>query len=186
MLIDRSEEKFVQTIVFFAHNTNALGKVKLFKLLFLADCEHFKKTGASITSREYQAWQMGPVPVELYAQWDSLRAPLSDAVEIVAEQVYTFTRYCVRAKQEFDATHFTKRELRILRELAEKYRDKTSDEMVEATHSDGGPWDLTWRGGCGRNQIIDYELAVAEDDPHREVVLEAAQFYRSLPVIKAA
>lgn len=72
MLQNRSREKFIQAILYFAHNVAALGKVKLFKLLYLLDFDHYRQTGRSVTGLEYRAWKMGPVPAELVQQWDAL------------------------------------------------------------------------------------------------------------------
>jgi len=62
LLKNHNNERLVQAIVYFAHHTRSLGKVKLFKLLYLLDFEHFRQTGRSVTGQEYRAWKMGPVP----------------------------------------------------------------------------------------------------------------------------
>ena len=60
-----SRQKLINAIVFFASNTQFCGKIKLFKLLYLMDFEHFGKTGKSVTGFEYEAWKFGPVPTAL-------------------------------------------------------------------------------------------------------------------------
>ena len=49
MLVSRSRDKLINAILFFAERTRALGKIKLFKLLYLLDFEHFRKTGRPVT-----------------------------------------------------------------------------------------------------------------------------------------
>ena len=55
MLVSRSRDKLINSILFFAEHTRALGKIKLFKLLYLLDFEHFRKTGRPVTGMEYRA-----------------------------------------------------------------------------------------------------------------------------------
>ena len=63
----------------------ACGKIKLFKLLYLLDFEHFRQTGKSATGLEYQAWKFGPVPIELMEEWEDLAPDLASLVHIVEE-----------------------------------------------------------------------------------------------------
>lgn len=66
MIKTHEREKLINAIVFFAANTEHCGKIKLLKLLYLLDFEHFRQTGYSVTGMEYHAWKMGPVPTDLY------------------------------------------------------------------------------------------------------------------------
>ena len=66
--------------------------MKLFKLLYLLDFEHFRQTGRSVTGLEYRALKMGPVPSELFQQWDALDDDLVGAIRIVPEQVIDYWR----------------------------------------------------------------------------------------------
>src|SRR6185437_9763673 len=111
MLRNRNREKLIQAIVYLARNTRALGKIKLFKLLYLLDFEHFRQTGRSITGMEYRAWKMGPVPIELMQEWDELELDLADAITIQPTKVIDYERYEVKANITFDPTYFSKREL---------------------------------------------------------------------------
>ena len=80
MLISHEREKLVNAILFFAHATKHLGKIKLFKLLYLLDFEHFRQTGRSVTGLDYQAWKFGPVPVEVMQEWDAPEPDLEAAI----------------------------------------------------------------------------------------------------------
>ena len=55
MIIDHRREKLTQAVVFFGHTMRKLGKVKLFKLLYFLDFEHFRDTGRSVTGLDYFA-----------------------------------------------------------------------------------------------------------------------------------
>lgn len=180
MLINRQHEKFLQAILYFAHNTHFLGKVKLFKLLYLLDFEHFRQTGRSVTGMEYRAWKMGPVPSQLVQQWDAMSADLQQAIMIVPERVSEYWREKVVPLQPFDLDAFTRRELRIMETVATRYRDAMSAEMIDVTHAQNGAWAAVWANGQGGDAVIPYELSLSADDPNRDAVLEAAREYQAL------
>jgi uncharacterized phage-associated protein len=186
MLQNRNREKFIQAILYFAHNTAALGKVKLFKLLYLLDFEHFRQTGRSVTGLEYRAWKMGPVPAELVQQWDALEDDMAAAIRIVPEQVIDFWREKVVPLQPFNAEHFSKRELRILEDLAGEHADALSERMINVTHDQNGPWAKVWANGEGRDETISYTLAIAEDAPNREAILESSADYEAIEAARVA
>lgn len=180
VLKSHTEEKFVQTILYFAHHTQALGKIKLFKLLFLLDFEHFRQTGRSVTGMEYRAWRMGPVPAELVQQWDQPDDVLRNAIKIVPEQIISYSRDRVVPLQPFDARHFSKREMRLMESIAMEYRDTLSEGMIDVTHAENGAWCKTWREGEGNDQVIDYRLAISADAPDCDAVLASAALYEGL------
>lgn len=180
MLRNRDREKLVQVIVFFAGNVDHLGKIKLFKLLYLLDFEHFRSTGRSVTGLSYRAWKFGPAPVTLFAEWDEPEPDLAAAIEVRPEQVFDYMRETLIPRTDFDGTHFTKRELRLMQEIARRYRDERSPGMIGVTHVENGAWAKVWRDGEGWDQPIPYALAVPEGAPHRAAVLEAAEEYEAL------
>ncbi|MFC1858011.1 Panacea domain-containing protein [Thermodesulfobacteriota bacterium] len=51
------------------------------KLLYFLDFIHFKHTGKSVTGLDYYAWQMGPVPRDLYEEISggNKKAPVKEA-----------------------------------------------------------------------------------------------------------
>ena len=65
MFVSREREKLINAIVFFLKNTNHCHTLKLFKLLNLADFEHFRQKGRTITGLQYRALPKGPVPTAL-------------------------------------------------------------------------------------------------------------------------
>ena len=180
MLISTSRQKLVNAVVYFARNTQYCGKVKLFKLLYLLDFAHFRETGRSVTGMEYLAWKLGPVPLELEQEWDQLEADLGASVEIRPAKVIDYTREEVVARVEFDESPFTKRELRIMAELAARFRDEKSRPLINITHSERGHWDKIWDSGRGNNVRIPYSLAVPDDAPNRDAILEAAREYEAM------
>lgn len=180
MLISRNREKLINAVVYFAANTQHCGKVKLFKLLYLLDFAHFRETGRSVTGLDYRAWKMGPVPLELVQEWEQLEPDMATAIDIVPEKVIDYVRERVVPKASFDASHFTRRELRLMEDLAARFRDELTKPLIGFTHEDRGPWDKIWDGGRGNNERIPYTLAVSDTDPNRDAILEAAREYEGI------
>lgn len=183
MIRPRSRDRLINAIVYFASNTNYCGKVKLFKLLYLLDFTHFRETGRSVTEMDYVAWKMGPVPLQVEQEWDALDADLAQAIDIVPERVIDFMRQKVVPKRSFDDSHFTRRELAIMKSLVQQFRDEKTRPLVNLTHEQRGPWDAIWDQGRGNNQRIPYSLAIQDAHPHREAILESADLDKG---IKAA
>jgi uncharacterized phage-associated protein len=178
MLITHERDKLINAIVYFAQNTEHLGKTKLYKLLYLLDFEHFRQTGRNITGLDYYAWKLGPVPVALDEEIEEPEADLDKAVTVGSEPVFDHTRMHIKATQAFDASHFSKRELRLLQSLTEKYKSCFSKDMVSITHEKGGAWDCVFADGQGYNKQIPYELAVSGEES--ALILEKAKEYKAL------
>ncbi|MGH8251370.1 MAG: Panacea domain-containing protein [Steroidobacteraceae bacterium] len=186
MLISHDREKLINAIVYFARNTKFCGKTKLFKLLYLLDFHHFRQTGRSVTGLEYRAWKLGPVPIALMQEWDAREPDLAAAIDVVPEPVFDFDRLRVESKVTFDDSQFTKRELQLMRELAERHQNDMTAMLVGLTHEERGPWDKIWDGGRGNDQRIPYALAVPDDDPNRDAVLRAAAEYEAIAAADSA
>lgn len=180
MIVSHEREKLIQAIVYFANHVKYCGKIKLIKLLYLLDFEHFRQTGRSVTGMDYRAWKMGPVPFSLYREWDAPEPDLATAIDVVPEKVFDHTLELVVPKVDFDDSHFTKRELRIMGDLAARFRDSLSKPMIDVTHAELGPWETIWDGGRGNGERIPYPLALAMDDPHREAILASAREYAGI------
>lgn len=160
MLINRDREKLCNAIVYFAKRTEKLGKTKLFKLLFFLDFEHFKLTGRSVTGLQYSAWPMGPVPKDLFDEYDSPGEDLARCVEFRDVRTKNVAMKKVVALTEFDPKSFSKRELALMERLAGEYRAATAEEMIEATHLENRPWHQVYEVENKRQQKIPYELAL--------------------------
>jgi len=167
-----NRQRLLGAVVYFATNTNYCGKIKLFKLLYLLDFQHFRETGRSVTGADYSAFKFGPVPDVLMQEWDRPEPDFDTVAKIVPEQVIDYVRQTVKPQAPFDDDEFTPRQLRIMQELAEKYKDTRSPEIIDVVHAQNGAWDRVWNQGRGLNQRIPYEMALADDAPHRQAMLE--------------
>lgn len=180
MLVSHHREKLINAVLFFAANTKYCGKIKLIKLLYLLDFEHYRQTGRSVTGLEYHAWKMGPVPTDFYQEWDDLAPDLAGAITIEPTKVIDYVREEVIPRQAFDDAHFSKRELRIMQTLAERFREEMSRPMVDVTHREFGPWAAIWDEGRGKDQRIPYQLAIDATGAEREELLHAAREYEGI------
>lgn len=179
MLVTHNREKLINAIIYFIENTSLLGKTKLFKLLYFLDFEHFKETGRSVTGLEYQAWKMGPVPVALQEEIGNPEKDLSEKIEIEViegNKGYKPTNFV--AKAIFDASHFTKRELRLLENIASRYDLCNAKEMVFWTHIEQEPWHRVWEIENRKHEKIPYEYILDEEDEDfiQNLALERQEF----------
>lgn len=180
MIITNHRKKLINAIVFFARNTRKCGKTKLLKLLYFLDFWHFKQTGRPVTGLEYFAWEMGPVPKELFTELTGNMRPDMNAAIHELDAGSEFQK--VRPRAEFDDRYFSGRELRLLKELSFIFHDADAKDMVESTHLLNEPWDKTLRSK-GAFSKIDYLLAVDGADeslPYeeaRERMEEREQMY---------
>lgn len=164
MLLSHEREKLINAIIFFANNTRFLGKTKLCKLLYFLDFGHFKETGRSVTGMDYYAWKMGPVPVDLYEEVEAPEPDMADKVEFIEQPTKRGSMLTVRALAAIDESLFSKRELRIMRSLAEEYRDRLAEDMAEATHLENQPWHKIYIEEGKRQEVIPYELALRKQE----------------------
>ncbi|KAF0241453.1 MAG: hypothetical protein FD167_4007 [bacterium] len=184
MLINHNREKLKNAILYFATKVNNCGKVKLCKLLYLLDFYHFKETGYNVTGLDYHAWEMGPVPKTAY---DELNDPSSDIHKII-NIVSLSTSYdndleLIQPVQgiEFSSLHFSRRHLRLLEELATKYKDKTAREMITETHEVGSPWHTVYRVESSPYSVIPYSYILADlPEEDKEDILERAREHQKM------
>lgn len=179
MLITHEREKLLNAIIYFARNTSYCGVTKLIKLLFLLDFEHFKQTGRSVTGLQYQAWWRGPVPRPLWDEIDNPKPDFSEHVEFRTVPAGEYERDEAIPLKDFDSHYFTRRELRLLEQLAAQYRYHNAGRMVDVTHRENDVWEKVYRNGEGQNEVIPYELALEGQDD-RDIVIEKSKESREV------
>nr|VFJ72014.1 MAG: Protein of unknown function (DUF4065) [Candidatus Kentron sp. FW] len=164
MLIDHKREKLINAIIYFVTNTKYCGKVKLFKLLYFLDFEHYAQTGRSVTGLDYHAWPKGPVPVDLFNEIDQSGNDLKDAMEIKERKIAKGKMLRMIPKRPFSREHFTRRELRLLEQLGKEYADSNAEEIVEVTHLENSPWHEIYEVTGKKQTVIPYELALKKSE----------------------
>lgn len=160
MMIEHNREKLINAIIYFLDKTKFCGKTKLYKLLYYLDFMHFRETGRSVTGLDYYAWKFGPAPKELA---DEISSPKDDFKKSIFIQGNASDFTVMKPKKKFDDTFFTKRELKILDNVAYIFKDAKADDMIEASHLPNHPWDKTIQSK-GERATIDYILAIDNTD----------------------
>jgi len=139
-----------QMILFFAQQMPDLVKTKLNKLLFYADFLHFSRHGQSISGMEYRAIQHGPVP----ADYDKLLLRLSEDGQIELEQKeFPNGLYgeIVQPKQDVDLSYFLPEEQVILLDVATRFSNVKTKELVDFSHQEEG-----WKANVGEKGLVSY------------------------------
>jgi len=161
-------EKLFHAIVFFVNETKHCHKLKLFKLLFFLDWEIFRQTGRSTTGLFYFAWPKGPVPKQLQ---DEFKAPPSDMRSVLSLRVAPAddpdadSRLNITPRVDFDESRFTRRELGVMKRMAEVYLEATGEMMTDVSHERGQPWDQIYRIEGRHQALIPFALALDDERP---------------------
>ncbi len=160
MLVSREREKMFNALIYFSENVLYPGKTKLFKLLNFLDYTHFGKTGRSVTGLEYFAWERGPVPVDLFNEWNH---PSEEFISHNYKQKVPaggFMREVLKPRHSFDARLFSKYELSLMEKLAQKHFKDSAENMSELAHFETGYWAEVWNNGKGNGEHIPYDLVL--------------------------
>lgn len=168
MPTNRQREKLVNAALYFALNTEKFGLVKLFKLLYFLDFEHYKDIGRSVTGLEYEAWKQGPVPPKLNTEIkQGAEEDILDALDIdlrsFAQNTKRFYKITAKKRRENDKV-FTPREEEIMKRLAVDFKHHTADQISEETHLPNTPWSQVFKKGEGEGEQIPYDLVVPDED----------------------
>jgi len=120
----RSEERYRQAVLFFLHQCESrrMGKVKLMKLLYYLDFDHFEKHGRSVTGDRYLRFPLGPLP---------------EHGEAVLERMVAEGQVQIRGWKPLipcDLSVFSSSELVVLRSVCARWRYATKQEIVDASH----------------------------------------------------
>jgi len=149
-----NEQKYRNAVLFFAKKiqNGTLGKLKLMKLLYYLDFDFFEKYGRSVTGDEYLRFEYGPVP---HMGEKMLKKMAGNEIKITKRRVADGLndQMHIEALKDFDLSVFTKEELLMLEEIADKWEKFTGTEMKHASHGEA-PWIATKPNG-----IIDYNLS---------------------------
>ena len=139
--------KLKAIILYFCQNTDPkfLGKVKLMKLFYFSDFGHVKRYGSPITFDNYVKFQKGPVPSAIIglvgeAGDDIDSSDLADIIDIVRPEGTIMQQIvCRRTLTEDELKMFTPSELKILKSVCERFGDKNTEYIVDASHKEA-PW----------------------------------------------
>ena len=142
---DHFREKEINAIIYFLKNTKYCGKTKLFKLLYYLDFINFKQTAKSVTGLIYNAWRCGPVPTDLDSELKTPPFDLQKFLFIPKVPPGEFFQIKIKKGVKFDSGYFSKRELRIMAQIAEIFYEAKAEDMTKVSHLPNDPWDITMK-----------------------------------------
>jgi Protein of unknown function (DUF4065) len=110
-----------------------LGSVKLYKILWFADLEHYRRTGRSITgATAYTKRQFGPVPKGIYRALDTLKDERKIAV--AKDNYYGYAKTMFLALERPDLQAFDGEEIADVDAVADVVCKHTATSISEVTH----------------------------------------------------
>lgn len=190
-LTNTYRKKLLNAVIYLAKKVKNPSKVKIFKLLYFADFEHFKETGRSITNLDYYAYDFGPVPLDFYEEIKDNNVPddfkkLLTLVPFHSEESgKKGAMFKNKEKVKPDLTVFSPRQQRILEKYADMFRDIDAKLISDISHFQNHPWDKTIKEK-GMFAKIDYTLALDKDakvslDDAMEAVKERREMLKTFP-----
>lgn len=147
-------QKVTEMIVFFTKELQPW-KTMMNKLLFYADFLMFKRSCFSISGLQYRAINWGPVP----KNYESIFEYIVDNgdIEICRKELKNELigeKFMPIAEKKFNESLFNEMELIVLKEIAEKFKDKNTSEIVEMSHI-----EKAWIENEKDKKIISYKYA---------------------------
>jgi len=178
---ERERGRIRNILGFFVKESNKdILLVALFKRLFFLDRLSFLETGITRTNYTYSAKPNGPVPKFLENELKGIDQ--STNPEIVGVDMVVKLKKPASKKAEYEESYFaltdrnweidqkifTPYELRLLKKIAERCKDKTGAELIEESHRCFS-WINAFQSGKGNGKILNFRDEIgSEDDPYNE------------------
>lgn len=142
-------------VVFFTEKLEPW-KTKLNKLLFYADFLFYKNTGGSISGARYRAINMGPVPNNFNSIFEYM-ANCNDIDICITEfpDGHTGDQFKSNPERKFNPELFNEFELQVLNQVAEKFKNTTTSQIIDISHQESA-WKENFKNG---KNLIDYNYS---------------------------
>lgn len=144
-------EKLCAMVLFFAHKSKGLLKVKLLKLLNYADMIFYQENGISMSGTRYVHFQYGPVPQNYDILFGMMAADYVAHIEVYFDNGYE--KHQVVPDCELPEGIFSEGETEVLERIYEKFADFGSVEISNYSHREKG-YNSTKQG-----EVISYAYA---------------------------
>ena len=148
-------EKFAELVLFFFQRLDNLFKVKLLKLLFYCDFQHYRLTAHAITGQRYRAIQHGPVPQEYGQRLQEMVEKGLLSAGFHDSMVHSTDGSPVlvyKATREANMGIFSASEREVIEQVYEKLGRKTRIELENLSHT-----ETAWQENKARNGRISYQ-----------------------------
>lgn len=143
-----------EMIVYFTEKLEPY-KTKLNKLLFYADFIAYKNSGFSISGLAYRAIPIGPVPNNFNSIFEYLAN--NDVINICSDHFQDGgmgEQFKPNNKKRFRKEHFTNAELEVLDNVANRFKNTLTNEIIEISHK-----EKAWTDNIDKKGLIDYYYA---------------------------
>jgi uncharacterized phage-associated protein len=140
--VQYDEDRLKELVLYVAGKSStdaSFGAIKLNKLLFFADFWAYGAFGKPITGATYEKQRFGPVPREVKQAQSALEAA-EDAVVIKRRHFYPQQKTV--ARREADMSLFEPRELQLIDEILEVFKDDYAEFISEFSHEISAGWQL--------------------------------------------
>lgn len=125
----------------------SFGKTKLFKILFYADFEAYRRWRRSITQAQYVKGPYGPLPDEADVEIATLVDAGAAVIQEVSHQVHPgLTESRLRLRHHPDAKLLSQEERALMDEYVQKFWDQSAGELSDLSHDFLG-WRAAPMGG---------------------------------------
>jgi len=133
--------------------------LQLQKLVYFFYCKYVKKYKSQPFKEPFLAWQYGPVVKEVYEEFKGYgRSEISiDGVDD-SEEILKGDPFKLSAYSRFLKTPIHHQVSEVVDETLQELGEFTAFALVDLTHVAGGPWDLVYKDGLGRDCIIPHNL----------------------------
>jgi transcriptional regulator with XRE-family HTH domain len=152
-------EKYKQMILAYLRSAGSgdgkVTKTKLAKLLYLADFAWFYKNLESMSGMQYRKNHYGPVPDMYFRALDELEESGQINIDRSKEDTILISENRGSSRQDLDGIN--EKEMKLIRDISEKWKGKRTKEIVDFTHKQL-PYMI-----CDDNEIIPYGLITQED-----------------------
>src|SRR4030043_1612557 len=170
MSADPNVDKYLEVIQFLLDertgaNNCHLGKVKLMKLLYFADFDHYFRHGVSITGDTYVKLEYGPVPKHGQTMLNELER--RGLMRGEKEPVFAYAKNSYRLQRSpGPINHLNPNEVSTLADVVGKWGCHTREEIVTASHGDP-PWIMVDAGEDIPYELVFYRENVAGSKDER-------------------
>jgi len=161
-----NQKKFEELIVYIAKRLPpeaALGRVKLAKLLMLADFTSYIRTGRSITGATYEKWEHGHLPSKFVETEKNL---LRDRV-LEQRKIDWFGKPLkhTTALRDPNMAAFSEDEIAIIEGILRFYGHESASHLKKLSHEEPG-----WKLAADREQIPYFTIFLSKTGPTDEDV----------------
>lgn len=120
------------------------------KLVYFCACRYFEVYKKHLFKEDFEAWDYGPVIVPLY---DEFRGYGRNKIKM---NIKADTNVCIYSKMsKFDNY---KEITKVVDDTLEKYFNHSAGDLVEESHKENAPWDIVYKRGVGRGNVISKNL----------------------------